>query len=143
VVGIGYCPAPEGLQPFTASSAVAALLVTGKLGQSFTGTLRLTHRSFWPVIASTWEPGPIVFSPLALLARCCMPGRWSPITNPKACPGCSSAGRHQLGGDRVAVSTPEVSAQKFQLRRSLDGQANLKIAAKNGGYRVSSGRQWQ
>jgi hypothetical protein len=57
VNSLGYCPAPAGLEPFTPASAPTALSVTRKLGRSFTGDLRLTDRTFWPVIARGWQPG--------------------------------------------------------------------------------------
>lgn len=65
VNSLGHCPAPAGLQPFTPASATAALGVIPRLGRSFTGDLRLTDRTFWPVIASGWQPGGTrVFTPI-------------------------------------------------------------------------------
>jgi hypothetical protein len=63
VNSIGHCPAPEGLQPFAATSAAAARGVIPKLGHSFRDDLRLTDRTFWPVIASGWQASNRVFTP--------------------------------------------------------------------------------
>jgi hypothetical protein len=52
---IRNCPAPEGLHSFTASGAAAARDLIPKLGRSFREDLRLTDRTFWPVVLIGWQ----------------------------------------------------------------------------------------
>jgi hypothetical protein len=55
---LGHCPAPAGLQPFTAGGATTARAVIPKLGRSFHEDLRLTDRAFWPTILIGWQQPP-------------------------------------------------------------------------------------
>jgi len=55
---LGHCPAPAGLQPFTAGNATTARALIPKLRRSFREDLRLTDRAFWPTILIGWQQPP-------------------------------------------------------------------------------------
>jgi hypothetical protein len=53
------CPAPSGLEPPGPATPEAAMAVLRELSGSFHADLRVSDRSAWPFLASTWRAGGI------------------------------------------------------------------------------------
>lgn len=59
------CPAPAGLEAPGPATAAAASYVLRRLGRGLTSDLRLSDRSAWPLLVTSWQSGGFMVAPAA------------------------------------------------------------------------------